>query len=668
MQFVNMKNSLLLFVIFFGLNPFFAQEKEDNLFVKNVVVQQNDTLKKKQTKTDEIIPLDSIRNAYGGRYVDYKYITHAFDTIQIDTTLQIKNYFKHNYTEKDDFEWVGFANQGQTYTKLGYDFIDNKILPIFGATAKLYNYFNIEHIKYYHVPTPTTILYYNQGIDGQVLNSTFTTNFSKFSNLSVAYKGLRSVGDYQSTTASHVNFRTTYSYYNPENRYQFRTHFISQTITNEENGGLTDDAVTEFINDSSSFSSRGFLNVNLEDSESYLKNDRFYYEHELRILNPKDSTKQKITNLKVGHQLNFNKSKYQFDSSDTDYFTDNETIFGALLDEDNDTKDKTEITSLENQVYLKFNSPWILGNFKVFGALNNITQEYDSIKVVDDNTSITNKRKLNYTSFGGSWNGKYKGVFINGYTQQVIAGDYLNSNLHANAGFKLKNNMGAKAGFQLKTVTPNLNTTLNQSNFTNLNWNQDFDSEIYRTIYGSIFTKWIDAKLSIHQIENFTYFDTTSKASQYTQVIDYLKLKINSELVAGKFHFNNSIQYQKVTQGSEIFRVPEFITRNTIYFQDYFFKGDPLFAQIGVTFKYFSKFYANDFNPVLNEFYLQNNTQVGGYPVFSAFVNGKIRRTRIYFKIENFTSDYTGRNYFAASNQPERDFVMRLGIVWNFWN
>lgn len=663
-----MKKLLLLYIFFFGLNTLFAQEKDNDLFVQDVFIKKNDTLKKTPNKKDAIIPLDSIRNMYGGRYVDYKYINHVYDTIQIDTTLQIKNYFKHNYTEKDDFEWAAFANQGQTYVKLGHNFTNNQLIPIFGATAKLYNYYNIQDIKYFHVPTPTTILFYNSGMDGQVLNSTFTTNFSKFSNFSIAYKGLRSIGDYQDATASHVNFRTTYSFYNPANRYQFRTHFISQTITNKENGGLTEDSVTAFVNDDSEFSSRGFINVNLENSESYLKNDRFYFEHELRLLNPKDSLKQKLTNLKAGHHLSFNKNRYQFDSSDTEYFTDNETIFGAILDEDNDTKDKTEITSVENQVYLKFNSPWILGDFKVFGTLNNITQEYDSIKVVDDETSITNKRTLNYTSFGGSWNGKYKGVFINGYTQQVITGEHLNSNLHANAGFQLKNNIGAKVGFQLKTATPNLNTTLNQSNFTNLNWSQDFNSEIYRTVYGSIFTKWVDAKFSIHQIENFTYFDTTSKASQYNQVIDYLKLRINSELVFGKFHFNNSIQYQKVTQGSEVLRVPELITRNTFYFQDYFFKGDPLFAQIGVTFKYYSKYYGNEFNPVLNEFYLQNNSKVGGYPVFSAFVNGEVRRTRIYFKVENFTSDYTGRNYLVTSNQPEKDFVMRLGIVWNFWN
>ena len=93
-----------------------------------------------------------------------------------------------------------------------------------------------------------------------------------------------------------------------------------------------------------------------------------------------------------------------------------------------------------------------------------------------------------------------------------------------------------------------------------------------------------------------------------------------------------------------------------------------MLAQIGVTFKYFTKYLANDFNPVLNEFYLQNETEIGNYPSFNVFVNGEVRRTRIYFIVENVTASLTGRNYFATSNQPTKDLTIRLGLVWNFWN
>lgn len=658
-----MRKIIILLIIFCGFNNLFAQEEINDFFAEDIVVQKNKLKKKKSLKD---IPLDSVKNQYGARYVDYKKITHVFDTIQIDTVLELKNYFKHNYTQKDDFELVAFANQGQGFNILGYNFINNKITPIFGATMKLFDYNAVEDTEYFHVPTPTTILNYRSGFDGQYLNSLFTANFSKFSNFSVAYRGLRSTGEYQRSRASHTNFRTTYTYYNPEKRYQFRTHFISQKLENLENGGITDESIVLFKDDNPDFSSRSRVNVNLASSQSFLKADRFYFEHELRLVSSKDSLKQNLTNLKLGHILNVESSKYQFDSSDSDYFNENIDFYGEPTVEDL-IRDKTELSSVENQVYLKFNSPWILGNFKVFGQTNNIEQKYDDIKRLEV-ININKKRNIDYSSFGAIWNGKYKGIFLNAATQQVLSGEHLNSNLHINAGFNLKNNISANAGLQLKTQTPNLNTTVNQSSFTNFNWNQEFDSESYRTIYGSIHTKWANASVNLHQIENYAYFNENSVASQYTQVIDYLKIRINSNLKFGKFHFDNSIQYQKVTQGDEVLRVPEIISRNTLYYEDYFFKGDPLLAQIGFTFKYFSKYYANDYNPVLNEFYIQNQTEIGDYPTFNVFLNGKLRRTRIYFIVENISDSLTGRNYFATRNQPGRDLTMRLGLVWNFWN
>ena len=653
-----MKKYIFLWILFITAFPLFSQENE--------IVETKIEIQKE--KKSEDIPLDSIKNMYGARYVDYKMITYDQDTVQIDTTLTIQKYFAHNYTHQDDFEWLAFANMGQTFNKLGYDLVNNQITPKFGITAKQYNFYKIEDINYYHVPTPTTILNYRSGFTGQYLNSLFTTNFGKHNNVAINYKGLRSQGDYQKVRVSHVNFSFAYSYFNPAKRYQFRTHIISQKLSNFENGGLTERSIINFKNDNPDFSVRSRVNVNLSSSESLLKSTRYYYEHELRILNSKDSLDQHLTNLKLGHHISYEKSKYTFESKDTQYFDNNPNIYGTRLDTINiGTNDKTNFTDTENQVYLKFNSPWILGNFKVFSSLYNFNQSYDNSLVVGSNV-IPKSKTTSYTSAGANWNGKLKGIFLNAYAEQVISGGDFGSNLHVNAGFKLKNNTLARAGIQLKTAAPNTNTMFYQSNFSNLNWNQNFENIVYRTIYGNIKTKWINADAYIHQIKNYTYYNSNSVASQNTETIDYLKVKVNNEFKFGNFRLNNTIMYQKLARGSDVFRVPEFVTRNTLYYQDYFFKGKPLLAQIGISFKYFTKYYANAFNPVLNEFYIQNDTKIGDYPTFDVFVNGEVRRTRIYFKVENVTAALTGRNYFVTPNNPARDLSIRLGLVWNFWN
>jgi hypothetical protein len=125
---------------------------------------------------------------------------------------------------------------------------------------------------------------------------------------------------------------------------------------------------------------------------------------------------------------------------------------------------------------------------------------------------------------------------------------------------------------------------------------------------------------------------------------------------------------QKVVDGESYFKVPSLVTRNSFYYSDYVFKGKPLYLQTGITFKYFTKFNAGSFDPLINEFTLQNDTEIGNYPIFDFFVNAQIRRTRLFFKVENFTASFTGRNYFAAPNYPYRDLTIRFGLVWNFFN
>ena len=129
----------------------------------------------------------------------------------------------------------------------------------------------------------------------------------------------------------------------------------------------------------------------------------------------------------------------------------------------------------------------------------------------------------------------------------------------------------------------------------------------------------------------------------------------------------NTVLYQKVTDGASFFRVAELLTRNSFYFSDYLFKGKPLYLQTGVTFKYFTAFYANAYNPVLSEFVVQNTTKIGNFPIFDFFANAQIQRTRLYLKVENFTASFTGRNYYSAPNYPYRDLTVRFGLVWNFF-
>ena len=89
--------------------------------------------------------------------------------------------------------------------------------------------------------------------------------------------------------------------------------------------------------------------------------------------------------------------------------------------------------------------------------------------------------------------------------------------------------------------------------------------------------------------------------------------------------------------------------------------------QTGIVFNYFTKYYGNGYNPVVGEFYVQKEKEIGGYPLFDVFLNARIRQTRFYVKAEHINALFSKSDYYSAPNNPYRDFVIRFGLVWNFF-
>jgi hypothetical protein len=626
-------------------------------FLKNreqLLLDSSDSISKKLT----IIKLSGTT-----KYTDYKVIYFKKDTTYIDTTLTILKEYKYNFLRKDNFELLAFQNQGQTFNRLGYHFNKPTLFPSIGMRAKHFNYLATEDINYYEVPTPTTEILYKTGIEqGQVLETLFTLNFSRRFNVAIAYKGLRSLGSYRNSLASHVNFRTVFSYNTKNERYFLRGHLSSQDLFNTENGGLTTSSLANFIADDSNFTDRGRLDVNLEGTDTKLEGSRFHFEHDYKLFSSKDSIRKQFTNLKIGHVFTNELKFYEFNQT-----TINSNFFGATS-AGADISEKVENRFIHNQLFLEFNSRYVLGTFRVQSNITNYSYGYNAI--LNTNTTVITNPKLKGTavSFGADWKATIKNFQLT--TKIHISpgtGRLSGSSIHSEARYQKDSLFAVKGSISLNSKSPNFNTLLFQSAYNKYNWqNSNFKNTNTRNIHVGIDTKWIHAAADITNIENYTYFDTDSKPQQATENITYLKIKASNEFTLGKFALNNTFLFQKVSTGSFVFKVPNFVTRNTLYYSSFLFKGNPLFLQTGITFKYFSKYNAHAFDPLLNEFRLQSTTEIG-YPTVDFFINAQIRRTRIYFKIDNVTSDFTKKNYFSAPNYPYRDFTVRFGLVWNWF-
>lgn len=593
----------------------------------------------------------------------YKEITLDRDTTYLDTTLNIHKEYKFNYLRRENFELLPFANVGQVYNQLGYNFGATHLKPLFAAQSHQINYWDAEDIRYYNVPTPLTELYFKTAFEqGQQLDAFFTVNTSEQFNFSIAYKGLRSLGQYQNILVSKGNFRFTSNYHTKNKRYNIRLHITAQDVLNRENGGLTENSIDLFRSGDPEFDDRGRLDVNFEDAENKLEGLRFFGIQEYELIQKTDSSA--ATSLTLGNMISYEDKFYEYRQE--------EPFEG--LGESYLTSDLRKTTKLEDfQIagIATFRNK-LLGTLKGHLKYTDYNYGYNTVLELEDGR-INNRLKGNLIELGASYSKQYKGFELFGKGAINISGDLDGNYLHAGASFAFDEANAVEGSIRVHSVAPNFNFLLFQSDYVNYNWQNDFENVKTQELNFALKSKkLLDASVSYVGIDDYTYFSIpeggiTPIAMQASERVDYLKIKAEREFRYGKFALMNTVQFQQVISGNSVFNVPEIITRQALYFEDEWFKK-AMFLQTGVQFKYFTEYLANGYDPVLAEFYVQNEEQIGGFPLIDIFFNTKIRQTRIFVKFEHVNQLFNSTNdHFSAPGYPYRDAAIRFGFVWNFF-
>jgi len=256
--------------------------------------------------------------------------------------------------------------------------------------------------------------------------------------------------------------------------------------------------------------------------------------------------------------------------------------------------------------------------------------------------------------------------------ESVLSGEVEGSMLKAGLLLNINSDSNIKLSYSKTDNSPDYNHLINNSSYSNYNWNNIFNNiNTTRYIVNFKSDKLFKLKFEFNKISNYTYFSKDVNGfvvpTQESSNIGMFKMNISKKLSFKKFAIDNAFQFQRVGDESlGVINIPEFILRNTFYYQNELF-NKALFLQTGFTFNYFSNFYMNGYDPLLSEFYVQNNKLIGNFPRIDFFVNAKIQQTRIYLKAEHINSSLTGYDYYSAPNYPYRDFSVRFGLVWNFF-
>ena len=650
----------LVFILFFFLigNTVFSQDRS--------------SLKKRKQLSSNVnsnrLDMDSLSSRSSKQAVkndkakiqDYLIITQKNDTIQVDTILSIYKDYKFNYLQRDDFELLPFSNMGQTYNTLSHDFKSSSLIPGIGASAKHFNYMDVNDINYYRVPTPFTELMYKTAFEqGHVLDAFFTVNISNQFNFSIAYKGMRSLGKYQHILSSTGNFRFTTNYNSKNNRYKLRTHLVKQDILNQENGGISDEDLIGFESGDPEFIDRSLFDPIFENAQNNLEGKRFHMGQSY-VLFQRDSLNS--NQISIGNLLTFEDKYYHFTQDSNDPFFGDAFVSSSISDK----------STFEN-FYTEFNARYLnktLGAFKASLGYNNYNYGYNSL-VILNNQTITNRLLGDVLSFGAAYKNKIGALDINGEVGFNITGDLEGNFINGDISYMFNDDIEAKAGININSKAPDFNFQLFQSDYLSYNWQNNFRNQQTKQLAIALKSKkYGSLQLDYNTIGNYLYFakneGTSVKPFQHDGTLNYIRVKFSNEISYKKFALNNTILFQNVFDGDEVLNVPQLVTRHSFYYTNEFFKK-ALFLQTGLTFSYFSSYSMNAYDPLLAEFYTQNTTEIGDFPRIDFFINAKISQARIYLKAEHLNSSFTGYDYYSAPNYPYRDFTVRFGIVWNFF-
>lgn len=599
----------------------------------------------------------------------------------VDTTLTIQKEYKNNYLRKDYFELLPFVNMGHAFNRLGYDFSADPIQPQMGARSKHYSYIEANQINYYRVPTPLTEMFFRTTMEqGQLSDVVITLNTSPQFNLAIAYRGMRSLGKYVNQRSANEALRISFNAQSKNERYFAKAHYASQSIENQENGGVTDVGIERFESGDPDFIERSVMDVKLRTAQNLLKGKRSFLNHHYFLVKAKDSS---AASWSVGHQILHETKFYNY----TD--TGNAAYFGSLVRRDAEGE-QVHWKVLKNRVETQLQNPQ-LG--KLTAGLEYATIDY-FFRVQEESTEETLPAALteDQAFLNAAYDFNWRGFQFAARFNKTILGDLLSDKISLTSRLDFNPKAYFEGGLSFTNKSPNFNFIRYRSNYAQYNWyNPSLENTKITHLSAKIsHRKWGTLSGDLQQLTNYTYYNQIyagenpletltqetllAEVAQHAPSINYLKLRYQAQYSLWKFALTTTAQYQKIVgeenAGNEptpaVLNVPEWNVRSTLSFSSDLF-NKALYLQTGVTGHYFTKFYADQYNPLLGDFMRQDLHTIGDYPRLDLFVNAKIQQTRLYFKYEHINSTLTGYNFYSAVGYPYRDRIIRFGVVWNFF-
>ncbi|MDD2563373.1 MAG: hypothetical protein PHU27_04070 [Salinivirgaceae bacterium] len=640
----------------FALLMLNAQEVSDSLKSMGGIVREH-------TNRDSIIPDTTIfawRHLKGGteQFVDA-------DTNQINIVYHdpIKDQMIYN---------VGLGNIGQAI--LQTEFSKRIYASKLHWSIKHYDAYLRTYDKtvFFNTKTPYTRLYYISGAEKwQTFHFIHTQNINKNINFGARYDIYSSMGYFVAQEARNRNGSFWFNVKNYRYRNVLSINFNRLKISN--NGGVVNNA---YITDSTHFD-LDKTDVRLKNSGNDIRMFDGFMEHEIAIVR----TDEKLAYLETGlaHEIHFalTQRKY-YDPLSTKYndiFTNQIYDFYTSRYNSLKTEDTLSTRQLKNAagIYMSMGKR---NKIKVAAMLQKNQERYRN-SYRDTLFNYKNDTLIETNSFLVRLNGKSKNEAIkltSHFEYNPFKGykkDEYNGSINISFRHRIfKDTALLSARYQIHNTMPDyfmMNYYSNHYKWKN-RWPMQKGANVGAnwTLLKSRFT----ASVELNSFKNHLWLDQNRIWNLTPYYIDVVGIGIEKTQSFGK-HF--SLRAKVIYQNSSdtIIDLPKFATSATLMFETpLHFKstGGKAHLQMGIDCWLNSSYYVPNFDPALNQFFMQRSMKIGNYPFVDVFISARIKRMVLFTRLEHITAGSRGTTYFEAYNYPARPFTMKFGVSWTFYD
>lgn len=193
-------------------------------------------------------------------------------------------------------------------------------------------------------------------------------------------------------------------------------------------------------------------------------------------------------------------------------------------------------------------------------------------------------------------------------------------------------------------------------------------------------------RIGIDEINNYAYFASSYTVNngnrvnhaitvhQYGGAVNLITVALSQDFTLGPLNWESVITYQK-SSNKTVVSVPDFNIYSNLYIK--FKIARVLSCDFGADVRYFTKYFAPDYNPGLGQYTVQTNTatdgtdsriEIGNYPVANVYANFHLKHTRFFIMMSHVNAGTGKKNYFFTPHYPLNQRILRFGLSWNFFN